>query len=584
MAGREVVLGKAPLLRRFFHGASTVATAAGLVLMAAAWLNASHYRPWLNFQSEWMAAVGLMLWWAGIMPRRPPGIALPSPAVFLAGLALVPTIQLLSGVIPYFGSWLMATGYLLVAAAAVTAGGVLVSRQHHGAQKPDPALPSWTALFYVPALISALIGFMQWMEVSEVLGIWASRQELSNRPMGNIAQPNQLATLLLFGAVALWHEYEQRRLGGTTAALLVAVLLVVAALTQSRTALLMALAVAGFLALKLKLGQPIHRTAWPIPLVALGAFLALFALAPVVNAALLHADMRDVALTDLNGRQTIWRQLVQAAIESPWLGYGWNQTAAAQTVGAIHHPGSIPVDYAHSLVIDLVVWCGIPAGLLISALAGWWLVGAMRRSRSAASLAAVGMLLALTVHSLLEYPFAYAYFVVAGGIAIGVVEAETASGSRVWRIPPALPRGLAILGLLISLAVLRDYAAAEEDFRVVRFKNLQVGRVPDEYQRPTIHLLTQLRAMLDAAHADIRPGMSPEQLDSLATVARHFPYGALGYRYALALALNGRVDAALVQLRTMRATYGEGYFRTLVDDLEDRALRFPELRELLRRL
>jgi len=90
--------------------------------------------------------------------------------------------------------------------------------------------------------------------------------------------------------------------------------------------------------------------------------------------------------------------------------------------------------------------------------------------------------------------------------------------------------------------------------------------------------------MLDAAHADIRPGMSPEQLDSLATVARHFPYGALGYRYALALALNGRVDAALVQLRTMRATYGEGYFRTLVDDLEDRALRFPELRELLRRL
>ena len=39
----------------------------------------------------------------------------------------------------------------------------------------------------------------------------------------------------------------------------------------------------------------------------------------------------------------------------------------------MHVPGVTPTDYAHSVVLDVLLWLGIPMGLLLLGLLAWWL-------------------------------------------------------------------------------------------------------------------------------------------------------------------------------------------------------------------
>jgi O-antigen ligase len=48
-----------------------------------------------------------------------------------------------------------------------------------------------------------------------------------------------------------------------------------------------------------------------------------------------------MSLANSNGRITIWEQVLSAIFQAPRLGYGWNQTFRAQTVGALIHPNEI---------------------------------------------------------------------------------------------------------------------------------------------------------------------------------------------------------------------------------------------------
>jgi hypothetical protein len=230
-------------------------------------------------------------------------------------------------------------------------------------------------------------------------------------------------------------------------------------------------------------------------------------------------------------------------------------------------------------VIDWLAWCGIPLGVLLSLSLAYWFLTRMRWVQGPAGVAAMAALLPFAVHSLLEYPFAYTYFLVSAGVLAGMVEARLLQPS----MPGRLPRRLALAGSLalggLGLGITYEYIQAEEEFRVVRFSNMRVGTIPEGHSSPNIHVLTQLGAMLRAGWIEAKPGMDSEDIRLLRHVARRFPYGALGYRYALAMALNGDPDGAAVQMRVMRGMYGEKYYQGLVYDLTGpQTARYPQLK------
>jgi hypothetical protein len=188
--------------------------------------------------------------------------------------------------------------------------------------------------------------------------------------------------------------------------------------------------------------------------------------------------------------------------------------------------------------------------------------------------------LPLAVHSMLEFPFAYAYFLLPVMLALGALEALTAN-------KPFIRLGLRpIAALLLGISLLAvwsvvEYVAIEEDFRVARFEDLRIGTTPADYDRPSVLLLTQLGGLLDGARIVPRPNMTADELVLAKKIALRYPWTATQNRYALALALNGNSLEALRQLRVMRAMHGEKAYKAIKEYWRVQAQdHYPQLRVL----
>ena len=548
----------------------------GLIFFALSWLLPNHYPPWVNFHSEFLAFLGLGGMLGAFLWRNATTIHVPRLVVALLALAAVPWLQHAAGLVFFAGDALVSSYYLVGLAAAITLG--YSSKPPAGPAVNVPGASSllpMAMVLLVAALLSALLGFLQWLSLTEVLTTAAMHIEPGERVMANLGQPNQLASLLLMGIVALVFVYEQRGIGRLGLFLGTTFMTWVIVLTGSRTAILSALAIVLFLLFKKRSGGSL------LPAGFLGIWFAGFVLAtlamPSVNELLLLRDGRDVALTDSNGRVLIWQQTVAAIAEAPWLGYGWNQTPVAQATGALQYPGTLFFSNAHNLVLDLCTWVGLPLGIALSAACAYWLCTRMKWAHTTEAVYAMAMLLPVAVHSMLEFPFAYAYFLLAAGLLMGVVEASTVV-ARPFNL--SVRAGWGVLALLAAIGGYQsyEYILVEEDYRVARFENLRVGRTPEDYRAPDIRLNTQLKALLSVLRQPAVPAMTPQQMESLRQVSLRFGFRPLVFRYAVAMGLNGDPEGASRQMQVLRGMYGERYYLATKAEMERLAVtQYPPL-------
>lgn len=517
------------------------------------WLVAEHFGPWLSFHSELFAFAALAVLVLALLVSPVQSIFLPRITTVVLVIAVVPWLQWLFGLSFFAGDAVLSSLYLSGLALAIGAGYRLVSASRIADSGSQFLMLSLTAA----ALLSAGIGWLQWFSVGDFLGSFIVSTGIG-RAIGNLAQPNQLATLLLMGLTSCVYLY-QRQMVGTWIFIISAIFLSIAlVMTQSRTALLSVVVIAIFYFLKHRV-IPLRLWHWAVILWG-GAIFAAWRILPLLSDALLiTSGAVPRPLDDGGGRWEIWTQVIHAIGQSPWWGYGWNQTFTAQIAGAPAHPGILTYFYAHNVVLDLLAWNGVILGVLIILLVGYWFVSRMLQVRKIEGVYAMTALLPLTVHSTLEFPLAYAYFLFTAGLLAGVVEASLEKGKD-YKTGKKLFGGLFAIWFCISLWVAGEYVQVEEDYRVVRLENLRIGTTPVSYAVPDIHLLSHMGSMLQAARMPVGPGMSAEQLELLRKTAQRFPYGLLLYKYAVALALNGSALGAGHQLALIRAVYGERYY------------------------
>jgi O-antigen ligase len=546
----------------------------GLLAFILSWLGFDHYRPWVNFHSEAVALIAIGLLAAACLARWK-RLAFPSLGLWIAATAIVPWIQFATGISLFAGDALLASLYLCGLLVAVIVGYAATSSK---SENNSILLDGLMHAMWIAATLSAAIGLAQWLNVTQPLGMYVVHTDPGERAMGNLAQPNQLATLLLMGLGALTYAYERKAIGHFPYGLLVGFLSLVLVMSESRAGVLGAISVAAFLAWKV---QPDSRLRVRSIVVWILLFLAATALLPLASSALLLGDGRGIEFTHSNGRWLIWQQVMHGVMQSPWIGYGWNQTPTAHAAGAIAYPGSLTYTNAHNVVVDLLAWNGLPLGILLSAACGYWLLSRCWRAKRMEAVCALAGLLPLVVHSLLEYPFAYAYFLVGGGLMIGVVEASMENASRIFFRRPvgwALIGGWAIVGGYLCY----EYLRIEEDFRVVRFQNLRIGHTPTDYKIPDVWMISHLAAMLKAARVTPTPDMSRDEIEDLHKVAQRFAFGALAVRYATALGLNGDPAGASHQLQVVRGMYGEHFYKAAKQEL--RVLereKYPQLSSVI---
>lgn len=538
--------------------------------MGVSFLSADHYPPWANFHAEAIAIAGVLL---GAMTLLARGTVFAAPRFWMVWVGCAMSASLLQWwLLPgiYVGDLVIAAIFLGGLVSAVALGG-------HVGQKEGAALLLTLGGLAGMSTLSALIGLLQWLSLDDILGGMGVRTVWGERVVGNLGQPNQFGTLLLIGLCAHAYLFERRYYSRFTFVLLVAVSTLAIGLTQSRTALLSATALTVFVFFPGIARLRIQR-GWMLLWLVLQW--TTFFMVPVVNDWLLiGGGGRQEAFTDGNGRELIWKQIGYAISQQPWLGYGWNRTATAHMAAVNALPGEVTLTYAHNIVLDFMAWYGVPVGLTLMGALAYWLWGRWRKIDSSLGACAFGALIPFVIHSLLEFPFAYGYFLMWAGVLAGLVEVSVRTPRQALsrRVVAPLLLVIAVLGVV----TVYEYLGIEEDFRVTRMSNLRIGHLPEGFEYANIRVLTQMGDMLAASRVRPQPAMPTEEVALLKRVARRFPYGALTYRYVEALALNDQIDEAKKELRILRGLYGPRYYQATRLELAERGGSYPDLLQLL---
>lgn len=484
---------------------------------------------------------------------------MPRASAWIALTIMLPWLQYAAGISLFAGDALLSSLYLSGLLAAVVVG-YAFSRA-----EADRLVLGLMHCLWIAAMVSAAIGLAQWLNLQDSLGRYVVQTRIGTRAMGNLGQPNQLATLLLMGMAAFAYVYEQRVIGRLAFFPGIAFMTGGLVLAQSRAGMLSVLVVSVFLMWKkrtVKLRLSTHSVAWW----AIGFFIGTLSL-PYLSEALLLGDVRGFTSTEAIGeRWRIWQQVAYAVLQSPWVGYGWNQTPSAHAAGAIAFPGSITYTYAHNFVLDLLAWNGLPLGILLAGAIACWFFTRIRASTRPDAVLAMACLLPLAVHSMLEFPFVYAYFLIAAGFMVGVVEAAMVP-ARTMVLNARWAWGFLALWVSLGSYLAYEYFLIKKDFQMVHLENLHAGKTPKTYEIPHIWMSSHMAAMLKAARQVAEPNMSKANLDNLREVAQRFPYGAVHFRYALALALNGDPQGASHQMAIIHGMFGDFYYTACKDEM-----------------
>lgn len=549
----------------------------GLLLLGASWQVYDHYRPWVTFHSELLACLGLVALLFGVLKRSGGSVTVPVVSGWMIAVTLLVWVQYAFGLVFFAGDALLISLYMSCLWGAILVGYFFRKQDELFAGR---ALLGVMCCIWVAAMLSAALGMMQWLRIQHILGMYILQADLGDRAMGNLGQANQLATLLLMGVAAFAYSFEKSLFGKTTLYVGIGLLTIGLILAQSRSGLLSVIVLTSFMLWKRRAYAPRMSvamvSAWAL------CFLVGSALLPFLSQSLLLDDVRSVADSGpVSERFRIWQQTAYAIAQSPWVGYGWNQIPVAHAVGSLAFPSSITYTNAHSLIFDMIAWNGLPIGLVLLSAICYWFWVRMKTLKSAADVLAMASLLPLAVHSLVEFPFVYTYFLIVAGLMVGVLEGGIGR-PKTLSFPNRWLWSFWVMWVVLGGYLTYEYFLIEEDFRVVRFENLRIGQTSEEYKVPSVWMASQMAAMLKASRQSVKIDMSVEDLENLQKVSARFSYGPIRYRYALALALNGKTQEAKRQLDIIRAMYGVRYYEACLLDIRRlQQDKFPELGSLL---
>lgn len=532
----------------------------------------NHYYPWASFHNEFPVFVALFLFSAATLRYAGRG-HVPIVVLLLFLVACIPLVQYSVGLIWFAGDAWMASFFLVALAVAYLSPN----------QFNDPArvrlyeFIAW--LFLIAALVSLLLALLQWLRVVQAL--WLMDLAPGGRPYANLAQPNNLATLFCLGIVSTLYLREANRLGGMVTALVVAMLLVGVVVTQSRTSVLVALVLTTwFLWKRRTLGLRVTVGQFTGGLIA---YAVLAWLLPRIPEWLLLGEAAGIAErgADSPARLLNWSLLWEAVTRAPWSGYGWGQVSVAQAMVVTDFADRMPTEqaeYSHNIVLDLLIWNGVPIGVALILGLAWWLMARMRQCRDRECWFGVAAILAVGVHALLEFPHAYAYFLLPIGVLAGALDGGARGRSLlapVWLMPSLL------VGMGIALAlVFVDYLKVEEDHRLMRFQTARIGSTVTPGVAPDVRMLDHLAEYIRYARTEAREGMSGEEIEWMGKVSHRFPYPPALYRYALALGLNHRPEEAGRELLRLRQLHPEARIEEAREGWRALSVRYPQLQRV----
>jgi O-antigen ligase len=396
-----------------------------LALMASVpFLITRHFQPLPSFSSEWWAAVlGLAAFALAFAQRKE---FLVFPQIAIVPLALVPWIgiQWISGIIFVPSSAIIAVEYLLWASCLACLG-AQISRIA-GLQALVKVV-AWGLL--IGGIANAASALIQYRHIA--VSPYFVFPSINGRIYGNLGQSNHLTAQLWLAVGAAVYLHLTQRLHVVLLMAFSALLMLAAASTQSRSIILYA----PLLAVLAWPNREARKLALLLPLMQACLLLLLPYLAPSAPSMLSPSSAQNPTVERLGGslpdvRWELWRDAWNMFVDHPWLGVGTGNYArfsveysAAKLTGF-----PIPAEHSHNFFLQLLAQFGFPMALIIVVLIVIFLrdnIGQLIHTGKPEIFFVTAILAVIGVHSQLEYPLWYTYFLGLAMIFSGAIDARS---------------------------------------------------------------------------------------------------------------------------------------------------------------
>ena len=412
--------------------------ALAVLALVAPTLIAAHDPPSVTFYNQAAAALGWGLWlaWVGRTSaatrhaRSGPGrqglIAMSAVLLLQAGQALWAGV---TGPVP-LGLGLMGGGLALGALLALHGGWRAGSGA--GPNTDEHTLPT---LFFgglaLAGLIGLLLGLLQVFHPAWADGVFIAVPTMAGRAVGNLRQPNHFSTLMVFACAAVAWLGAQGRVHERVAALCMAGFIGAIVLTASRTGMVGMAFLTLWGCLDRQLPRTLRLTLIGAPVIYGLAWAGMWLWSHADHSVAFAAEARLHDGSDISSsRFKIWANVLEMIRQQPWLGVGYGRFNFAWSMTPFPTRPVAFFDHTHNLVLQWAVEFGVPMALLMVGLclrSMWLLVRPWRQDGEPGSagghhtVGACAVIVAIAgLHSLLEYPLWYGYFLWPTAFAMGL--------------------------------------------------------------------------------------------------------------------------------------------------------------------
>ncbi|MEN8320840.1 PglL family O-oligosaccharyltransferase [Acinetobacter junii] len=519
------------------------------ILLIFGWLSPFHTYPWVTFSSE-VASFGAALAIVTLFLIKE--IKIPRPQILMLGIVLLPLFQFCFGLIIDFSVAFLTFAYLFTFWLMLLCGYNLSLK----AENREKLMIGFSLLVLVAGLLSSFMAVVQWLNLESYLyGIMGLR---GNRPYANFGQPNNLSTFLVMALMGGLYLYEKKKASLWLLIPSSLILLFTITLTQSRTAWIVCIFFFFYWIYKQHKNNPRFNFPKLLLWTSLYFLIAGYLLPYLTQFMTSHLDTgvtHTASIVQRAGsgheRLGMWMQILHAISERPLFGYGWNQTSIAVVESIEFNTVQVWFNSAHNIVLDLLIWNGVPLGVLIIGYLSLWLLWLNKTAKDSTSIIAIMMVCAILIHAMFEFPQRYAYFLLPMGFLLGLIQAQTPQLKGIT-IQKNVVRCVWLISVIVLLLIWRDYKLFQDNSRLI-FK----GKQPTEeiLGNSRILLLTQFQKRLDWIALDPKTRFSEAQLSEFAEMVKNkaTPYNLK--KFAQVLVYNQKNEEAEKYLYILNRLY-----------------------------
>jgi O-antigen ligase len=560
-----------PQLSLLSRGVVNLALALAGLIAVAPMVQPVHVLPLTSFYSQWLAFVlgttaGVVFLTHDFWRR----LTIPAVSLYLLGFVALIALQSLVIDHVYVSQSLLPGLYFYWAALLTMVAHWL--RAQIGADRVVYTF-AWFVLF--GGVLHAMIGLAQFVDY----GGYLDEVVVYNPGItygGNLAQPNHYATQLTLAAIALTYLYAVRRLSPYLAGVLLPLLVFMLVLSGSRSVVIYSTAILLFSLLSYWRSRSNVHLRFTI---IAGCLLILFLLAQYtlppfaewLQKTLVELGFRTsehgllTAMERLRGAEGIevrlsewhkaWLMFLQSPVWGVGIGhyswFGFNYQALPE-FATIIKPSLF--SHSHNLFTQIVAELGGMGLLLLLGLLYGWVKQFLKDWQAPANWFIGMCLLVLFVHSNLEYPLWYSYFLGIGAFLLGLGDQRSIK----LTFTPWLGQVTAALALALSAAIL---AITFAGYQIIANVNVVIWQLSSQAAAQAIRavshnvLLTPQAEEIMATHGITDKKLIAKQLELTTRVMAYHPNPIKVHRQITYLAIAGKTTDAISLLDTAAIAY-----------------------------